>query len=455
MAEVESKLLYSPHAEEAIIGAAVTDAGVLDLIDLAAGDFYISRNAIIWESIQFLFKSGKTLDFVVLCDHLDGRDKLSEVGGPAYITRLIAETPSSQGAADYAAIVRDLANRRHVIRVATELVQKAYLESVPLSESISGVMTELTHSAGVGYGAVHWQEYLSLAYDRILERSQNPNAVWGIPTGFMDYDSITGGLQLTELLLLSGIPGIGKSRMVLQAAVQMAKNKHPGAIYSLEMLGEAVSLRAMAAESGVESRRMKTGKLIDGDWEKINDALETLAGQDIYMSDSAEWTTAGLRADLARLKRQNNIEWFVVDYSYLLRDGVGKLDETERTQLVCANLKMICKSLRLAGIAIHSLTKTGQDSNSPSLTGLRGSGQIGYDADVVLNMLENKTGSGSPDPNLVMCAFGKGRELDNDRKCFYLVRLPKSPFFGNYTRSPMQPGDGKLKGTERKEYVND
>jgi replicative DNA helicase len=253
-------------------------------------------------------------------------------------------------------------------------------------------MIDLTATSFTGQGAIPWAHYLTQAYNFVDERHAHPGGVWGIPTGFKDFDILTGGLQLTELLLVAGQAGVGKSILIMQMAQQIAEQKYPGALYSLEMLGRSIGVRALSAASGIPSRTLKSGGMTDDQWPQFARAVEVQESFPIYMSDNEFWTTAGLRADLARLKRQANIQWFMVDYSYLIADGQGILNETERTQLVIAALKGICKSLNLAGIVIHSLNKLGE---------LRGSGQIKYEADVVLNV----TMPDEMHPENIRCSF--------------------------------------------------
>jgi replicative DNA helicase len=301
-------IIYSPHAEESLVGAALIDAGVIGRVSVEPEDFYIVRHGMIWAALLELHKRGSGVDFVTVCEEMDSKGKLGEVGGDAYLTKLIHDTPSSLGAEDYARIIKDNSSRRNTLRLASDLARLAGDESKDLSQSISQVMTDLTKTASITQGAVSWSRYLSQSYDLVAERAINPQDTWGIPTGFSDYDRMTGGLQQTEIMLLSGEPGKGKSIFALQAAQAMAKDGHPGALYSLEMLGRAVTLRALSNASKIESRRLKSGRIREDEWPQFINAFEELSQLPIYMSDSVEWTTAALRSDLSRLKKVHGIE---------------------------------------------------------------------------------------------------------------------------------------------------
>jgi replicative DNA helicase len=211
----------------------------------------------------------------------------------------------------------------------------------------------------------------------------------------------------------------------MQAGFQMAAAGEPGALYSIEMKGEAVVRRRVSHDSKVNTRTIKAGYMNDDEFAAFSQALVSYEDIPLYMSDAADLTTAAMRADLTRLKIQYGIRWFVVDYAFLLRDGEGAgLQDWERSGLVSSRIKTICRALDLAGIVIHSMTKAGMDALIPEGQHVRGSGQIFYDADVLLFMVRDEQ---EHRDNIVKCIFGKGRELERPKAYFELVRLPGFP----------------------------
>jgi replicative DNA helicase len=280
--------------------------------------------------------------------------------------------------------------------------------------------------------AVHVNQYTRTVIEQAIERMEDPRDVWGIPTGYADFDRITGGLQPGEVLNVSGDPGIGKSIFVDQMGFQMALCDRPGVIYTLEMPGEQVVRRRLSYASRMAMREIKTGRFAPERLADLERAVEDINALPLYMSDSVHWSTASLRADLTRLKALREIEWFVLDYAYLLQDGRG-LSENDKTGLISAQLKGICRSLRLAGVVILSQNKEGMREKAKTGVGLRGSGQQFYDADLILflNEIEDEKGA-------IMVTFGKGRELEESKKGFRLTRIAGFPAFGDY--SPMAQG---------------
>lgn len=442
---------HSPHAEEALIGAAIIDPGVLQAVDVQAEDFYIHRNRAVWAALVDLSGRGVNPDFVTLGDYLHSHNQLEEVGGVARLAALINDTPSSLGAEDYAGIVKEKSIRRRMIQVATDIAKAAYSDGSDLNDARAQAITSLVSAAVPTGGAVHISHYLGKVYDEVVAMADNPCEVWGIPTGLEDFDFITGGLQRGEVMLLSGEPGKGKTKLAGQMAVNMARDGHPGGFYSLEMAGEAVTRRMVSAAARVETRKLKSGRMDEQDWRSLNDMIEQMEQYPIYLSDASHWRTDSLRADLSRLKRLYEIEWFVVDYLNLMMDGSGKLDDTERSKIISRQMKAICKDLELAGIVIQSMNKSGMDSAVPTLRNLSGASQVAFDADIVTFLVDH-----IPDPNeaqnpdLRTLVFGKGRELANPRQAFHLFAHNGYPAFGDVQLEKVELNFGGKNGKSKR-----
>lgn len=434
---------HSKQAEQAFIGSVILDASVSDRVEISPSDFFIIRHKWIFEAVIALKARGVYPDFVTLGEELDIRGQLKEIGGPAYISKLVARSPSSLGASDYAEIIKDKARRRRALEVANDLAKAAYDEETPLDDTIPSLVNELAIGVRPKRGARPVGEFIPGLIEEVEERAKNPNDTWGITTGFLDFDRIFGGLQLGEALYIAGKPGVGKSILAVQIGVN-ASEQEPGAIYSLEMKERQLIRRTVSAVAQVPTRNLKSGKMLDDDWSPFYQACETVAGSRIHLSDEAELTIPALRADLAYLKSRHQIKWFVLDYLYLLRDGIGRLDSTERTEVLSGQIKGISKALDLASITVNSVTKDGMKNGTPTMDQLRGSGQVLHDADVVAFLIEHP----SEDNNLRRLVFTKVRDAESVGS-IDLLKRPSWPAFENVVARELNIPGGN--GRELKE----
>ena len=430
------ELPYSQEAEEALIASVFIRPDIYVTLDVEPMDFYLGKHRAIWQ----VFGELEHIDYVTVIERLKAKKQLDGIGGSAYITGLLTVNAFGANAEDYSATVRDYARRRGLIRLTNDIVKAAFDTKKPIEESTAGFITGIVEASRQSEGAQHISGIVSDLYDEIEERSRNPQDVWGLPTKFSTFDRLTGGLQKSELMILSGEPGVGKSILGMQMGMQVSKTA-PGVIYSMEMGAMQLVRRMLSGEAKVSTRSIKTGRLKDTDWSKITNGTDNLAVMNLYISDSSGWTTTGLRADMARLKAQHGIEWFVLDYLYLLNDGAGK-DEIERTAIASKGLKQICMDLNLAGIAIHSMNKAHMGSEGiPGNQSLRGSGQVIYDADIITYLTKFKPMTKADDwitedesDNMRTFWFGKGRELEDSKKYFHLVKHPGYPIFAEYEK---------------------
>jgi len=401
------QLPHSPHAEQAVLGCLLMDPEAIKTLHLSADDFYSNRNQLIFATMYQMHANGKQLDYLTLSVELDLNKKLGEVGGTSYLIELVTSTVTSMHLDQYAAIVREKARRRKVLNTCRALTIQVFAEDTNLDQAIARAATELVTVARPIGGATHIKEFISAAYDEALEKYNDPKELYGIPTTILDFDKITNGLQRSELLVLSGEPGLGKSLLGFQMCAGAATTC-PGAVYELEMSGLAVVRRYLSKLASVATYKLRSGNMAESDWKAISEAVETMAKLPIYLSDACDWTTVSLRADLANLKEKYNIGWFLVDYLALLADNYGN-GENERTAHLAQEIAKICKDLDLAGIGIQSMNKAGM-GGTPGKQHLTGSGALGYAAATIWFMTKPDENS-----NLIRLTCDKMREGDAER----------------------------------------
>jgi replicative DNA helicase len=422
----QNPIPHSKEAEEALIGAAIIDPSTLLTLDITPADFYIQRNRWIWEALIGLAKRGMQADFVTLTDTLEASGKLGEIGGASYLADMVSGTITSMHAREYAGIVREKARRRKMLEAASDLAKAAYSKNGGLDEAAMRAVQTITGAINTRGAARPLAEYISYLYDDVTRRAANPSETYGLSTGLIDFDKLTGGLQPGEAIYIAGDPGVGKSILSIQMGLGMAQAGEPGVIYSLEMRGKQVTRRMVSSLGRIETRRLKTGKLEGNDWQIFTEACEVASSLPIWMSDEPYLTTGGLRADLARLKAAHGIRWFVLDYLLLMSDGMGEMKPTERSELLSSRTKLLCNEFDLAGVTVNSVTKEGD---------LRGSMQVQHDADIVAMLLEHQpdaTTGFKKEDNMRTLAFKKGRELEDARRYLHLVKHERYPAFDSF-----------------------
>jgi replicative DNA helicase len=424
---------HSKEAESAVIGSVLLnqDAFHEAAKHIYSDDFYIIKHQWIWGAFDHLIKNHTAIDLLTVSSYLESQNKLDEIGGQNYLLEVIGNTPSSMHAEYYAKEVAGFASRRRALAAAALLTKAAYDTREEIQEFIPKYITDLLNIIKTDNKTNHVSVELSQLYDDIEYRSENPQDVYGIPSGIEAIDKMTGGIfQKKEAMLLSGEPGSGKSILAMQIAFHAAKLQHPGVIYELEMGGLQTLRRTLSSQSGVNTRKMKSGRLEDGDWNKITRAYEELSAYPLYFSDSTSWTTASIRSDLVRLKTLYKIEWFVVDYIRLLKDRFdGK--EPERIGIISSALHDICKDLDIGLLAIQSMTKEGMTSGG--MTGVYGGSELQHCFDIMA-ILSKDTKRTLDSAEIMNMKFDKFRENDTDTDLVQLVKKQGFPAFGELAK---------------------
>jgi replicative DNA helicase len=423
----------SVQAEEALLGSFLINPDLLKTITVSPKDFYIVRNRWIAEALLETAQSGNQVDYMTVTETLQRQGKLQEAGGAAYLTGLVTNTPTSLHAETYAEIVLNRAQRRRMLEIASSLAKSAYDLNADVDIAVSQSASDLANSARPKGGAQHVSYYSSRHYDRIYELSTGKRNIQRIPTGFIDFDKcLGGGLRIPEMLMLLGKPGLGKTKFILQLAFQMGQQE-PGAVYEMETDEDQIMDREVSRRTEIPDGNLEIGQLSDDEWTIYTHAIEELANPEktkVYMDFGSRWTTNTLRADLARLKAEYGITWYMVDYAKFLLDAPG-LEELDRVSIICGRLKQINRELNLASVVIHSMTKEGQKNQVPDLTNMTGNSSVGFDTDKALFMTPYICKDGeAPKPNYRTFVFGKSRSRIYG-PMFHLQAVNEFPAFLN------------------------
>ena len=382
---------HNREAEEAVVGAVlINPEAYLDLAQfLQPDDFYIVRHRWIWEAFARLHEKRVPLDFLTISEELQSAGQLAEIGGPAYLTALLNQVPTSLHAEAYGHMVEAAAIRRRLLTSANQIATLAYNEQESVENVLEGAEKSIFNVSErrLKKDMLPISTVLSSYYDRIRELSKRPEDIFGVPTGFIDLDRMLTGLQPSDLVIIAGRPGQGKSGFLLSAAKNAALlHKKNVAIFSLEMSNEQVVQRLLAQETGIDSQRLRNGKLKDDEWSLLNHAVEVLGDTHIYLDDTPAITPLSLRTRCRRLHMEFGLDLIILDYIQLIGGDMRNENRVQEVSYISRNLKALARELNVPVLAAAQLSRAVEQRTDkrPVLSDLRESGSIEQDADIVM-----------------------------------------------------------------------
>ena len=386
---------YNLEAEESLLGSMLISREAITLVAeiTDAQDFYRKSNQEVFVAIIELFSKGEPVDPITVADYLKKKGLLDEVGGKTFIHSLISNIPLAANAEYYASIVRNHSILRKLIYAATKIATMGYEVPEDLSatvdkaqELIFSIYQDLNKGSNSSQITV-MKDIVSEVYEQVEHLFETGSDISGIPTGFIDFDQLTSGLQKSDMVVIAARPGMGKTSFALGIARHVAiKEKLPVAIFTLEMSKQQVAQRLMSAEAGIDLQRLRNGRIKENEWTGLARAIEKLSESKIYVDDTVFLTVMDLRSRARMMVGNYGIKLIILDYLQLMAAtsnyrGNRVLEITEISQ----NLKSIAKELNIPVIAVSQLSRgvEKRDSKIPNLADLRESGSIEQDADLV------------------------------------------------------------------------
>ncbi len=386
-----SGLPHSREAEEAVIGAVLINPEVYyDLAQfLQPDDFYLHRLRFIWEAYVRLQERRVPIDSLTVTEELEDMGRLEEIGGPAYLTALLNQVPTTLHAEAYGKIVEATAIRRKLLTAANSIATLAYDENEVI-DTVMGEAEKAIFNVGerkMRHDVRPIREVLSDYYDHVDELARRGDEIVGVPTGFTDLDKMLGGLQPSDLLITAGRPGMGKTALMLTIVNNAALiHKKRVAVFSLEMSNEQVVQRLIAQQTGIDSQRLRTGKLTDEDWPVFNHAIEVLGDTRIYLDDTPALTPLQLRTKCRRLHMEYGIDLIILDYLQLMSSETRNDNRVQEVSYISRSLKQLARELNVPLMAAAQLSRAVEQrtDKEPQLSDLRESGSLEQDADIVM-----------------------------------------------------------------------
>ncbi len=378
------------EAEQSILGAILIDSeAVLQVSDkLTPEDFYREDHRVIYDHMLNLFEKRKPIDILTLTDALDSAKQLTFVGGASYLATLTAMVSSSGRISHYADIVRSKAMLRKLITAGSRITELGYKEDGEVDEildeaeaSLYGVSQTFLSNNFVPIGAV-----LSESFDRIDELHKNKGALRGVPTGFRALDTLLGGMQKSDLVILAARPSMGKTSLALNIAENAAiKHKAKVGIFSLEQSKDQLVDRLLCSQANVDTWKLRSGNLRDDDFPRIGKAMGVLSEASIFIDDTPGLSALEVLTKSRRLQSEHGLDLIIIDYLQLMR-GRSQENRNQEVSEISRALKGLARELNVPVIALSQLSRAveSRPDKRPMLSDLRESGSLEQDADVVL-----------------------------------------------------------------------
>ncbi len=359
---------------------------------ITEADFYREDHRLIFRAINDLHESSRPCDAVTVCEWFESHGKADQVDGGNYISQLANNTPSAANVGAYADIVREKSILRNLIDVGAKITTSAFSsdgrESKTLLEEAERLVFAIAdRGSRGGSGFVSVQDSLKEAMAKIEELNAFEGDITGIPTGYLDFDKLTAGLQPSDLIIVAGRPAMGKTTFAMNIAENAAiKHGKSVAVFSMEMASLQLVMRMFSSVGQIDQNRIRTGTLEDMDWPKLTSAMNLLHKSKIFIDDTPALSPAELRARARRLKREHDIDLIVVDYLQLMSVPDSRENRATEIAEISRSLKTIAKELNVPVVALSQLNRALEQrpNKRPLMADLRESGAIEQDADLIV-----------------------------------------------------------------------
>ena len=428
----------SIESEQAVLGGLLLDPNAYDKVAdrLVEEDFYRRDHRLVYRAIRELTEKNRPCDVLTVGEWLDGQGLVGDGLDTTYLVALAANTPGAANISAYAETVRDKAIQRRLIDVGTTIVNDGFQpdgrdasELLARAEESVFAIAENHNHGRQDFIAINTA--LSEAFEVLQQRAVNGGGITGLPTGYVEFDKMTAGLQPTDLIVLAARPAMGKTTLALNIAEYGAlKSKKAVAVFSMEMSASQLALRLISSLGRIDAGRLRVGDLEDEDWGRVHGAIAQLGGVKIFIDDTPALSPEVLRAKARRLKREHDLGLIVIDYLQLM--AVPGNSENRATEIseISRSLKGLAKELKVPVIALSQLNRSLESRNDkrPVMADLRESGAIEQDADMIVFIYRDEyyNKESSPDKGLAEIIIGKQR--NGPTGSF------KLKFFGEYTR---------------------
>ena len=389
---------------------------------LSEGVFYRYEHRQVYLAIQALINASRPADVITVYEHLQSIGKAEEVGGLGYLNALAQYVPSASNIRRYAEIVRERAILRKLVTASDEIATNAFNtqgKPVPqiLDEAEQKIFQIGEEGSRLKQGFQSMDQLAVILLDRVNQMADSPNDITGVPSGFVDFDKMTSGMQAGDLIVLAARPSMGKTALAINIAEHVALNEGlPVAVFSMEMGASQLAIRIVGSIGRIDQQRLRTGKLNQEEWPRLAEAIEKLRNVSLHIDETPSLTPMELRANARRLARTcGKLGLIVVDYLQLMSGNTSSNNGDNRaTEIgeISRGLKMLAKELQCPVIALSQLNRSVETRTDkrPMMSDLRESGAIEQDADVIMFIYrDDYYNKDSKEPGVAEIIIGKHR----------------------------------------------
>lgn len=414
---------HSIEAEQSVLGGLLLDNAAWDRITdlLSQDDFYRFDHRLVFQHIVKLITASRPADVITVYESLSGIGKAEEIGGLSYLNALAQNTPSAANIRHYAQIVRDRSVLRKLITVSDEISGSALN---PKGKEVKKILDEaearifaISEDGSRGTQGFHEiRPLLAQVVERVdeLYNRENKNDVTGVPTGFIDLDRKTSGLQPGDLIIVAGRPSMGKTAFSVNIGEHVAiESGLPVAIFSMEMSGTQLAMRMIGSVGRLDQHKLRTGQLAEDDWPRLTYAIQKMNDAQLYIDETPALSSDALRSNARRLARQcGKLGLIIVDYLQLMSPNAAGENRSTEIGEMSRGLKALAKELACPVIALSQLNRSVEQrpNKRPQMSDLRESGSIEQDADLILFIYRDEVyNPDSPDRGTAEIIIAKQR----------------------------------------------
>lgn len=380
------------EAEQAILGSCMLDPdAALKASEILpnAGDFYRGSHQVVYNCILELLELNQAVDILTVSNELRKKNKFDEVGGSEYLTDLLNVMPTTANVEYYSKIVREKAILRSLIHAGSAITDLGFVEEDTADDLLDRAESMVFNIAQkrITRDFDKLKDTLYKTYERISKLYSRRAHVTGISSGFTELDNLTAGFQDSDLIILAARPGMGKTALALNIAMNTAYyDKNPVAIFNLEMSKEQLALRLLCSYGKINSNRLRTGYLGEADWPRLTKAMNDLVEAPVYLDDSPNLSVLEIRSKARRLQKSYGLKFLVVDYIQLIRGSSRTDNRVQEISEISRQLKGLAKELNVPVLCLSQLSRKVEERTDkrPLLSDLRESGAIEQDADLVV-----------------------------------------------------------------------